>query len=216
MKRTFALFLLFIVLIFMNSCQDKTRKAGQSGHEFNGTYTGDNLNYIAFPIGGIGAGMVCLEGTGCLSHISLRHHPDLKNEPLTFAAITIKGDKNISRVVEGPVPEWKIFGKDDSGNGLGGSTYGLPRFESASFLARFPFGTVTLTDSELPVKASITGWSPFIPGDEDNSSLPAGALEYTFSNTSGKPIEAVFSFNSVNFMRIYVPSEWGSMLRVIV
>ncbi len=70
MKRTFALFLLFIVLIFMNSCQDKTRKAGQSGHEFNGTYTGDNLNYIAFPIGGIGAGMVCLEGTGCLSHIS--------------------------------------------------------------------------------------------------------------------------------------------------
>jgi uncharacterized protein (DUF608 family) len=210
MKRTFALFLLFIVLIFMNSCQDKTRKAGHSGHEFNGTYTGENLNYIAFPIGGIGAGMVCLEGTGCLSHISLRHHPDLKNEPMTFAAITIKGDKNISRVVEGPVPEWKIFGKDDSGNGLGGTTYGLPRFESASFLARFPFGTVTLTDSELPVKASITGWSPFIPGDEDNSSLPAGALEYTFSNTSGKPIEAVFSFNSVNFMRIYVPSEWGS------
>jgi uncharacterized protein (DUF608 family) len=209
MKRYISYFLPWIVLVLMNSCQSETIKTGQTGHEFNGPYTGENLRYVAFPIGGTGAGMVCLEGNGCLSHISVRHRPDLKNEPLTFAAITIKGDKNVARVVEGPVPEWKISGKENSGNGLGGTTYGLPRFESASFLARFPFGTVSLTDADLPLEASITGWSPFIPDDPDNSGLPAGALEYTFSNTSGKPIDAVFSFNTVNFMRVYVPSQWG-------
>lgn len=210
MKRLIDFFLISILMVSFLSCSTYDKQTGQSGHEFNGSYTGENLNHIAFPIGGIGAGMVCLEGTGCLSHISVRHHPDFKNEPLTFAAITIKGEKNISRVVEGPVPEWKIFGKENSGDGVGGTSYGLPRFESASFLARFPFGIVTLTDPDLPLTAVITGWSPFIPGDPDNSSLPAGALEYTFINNSKKTIDAVFSFNTVNFMRIYIPSEWGS------
>ncbi len=61
----------------------------------------------------------------------------------------------------------------------------------------------------MPVKVDITGWSPFIPGDADNSSLPVGGIEYTFKNTGSKDLEAVFSFNSENFMRVQVPSEWG-------
>src|SRR5947209_5491228 len=44
---------------------------------FNGVYQGDYLNQIAFPMGGIGAGMICLEGTGALSKFSLRNRPDL-------------------------------------------------------------------------------------------------------------------------------------------
>jgi len=30
------------------------------------------LNQVAFPMGGIGAGMICLEGTGALTKFSLR------------------------------------------------------------------------------------------------------------------------------------------------
>jgi len=37
---------------------------------YNGLYTGENLTRIGFPMGGIGAGMICLEGTGALSHVS--------------------------------------------------------------------------------------------------------------------------------------------------
>ena len=40
------------------------------GREYNGEYTGQHLNRVAFPIGAIGAGMVCLEGTGAISHVS--------------------------------------------------------------------------------------------------------------------------------------------------
>ncbi|HLF33785.1 MAG TPA: GH116 family glycosyl hydrolase, partial [Cyclobacteriaceae bacterium] len=47
----------------------------------------------------------------------------------------------------------------------------------------------------------ITGWSPFIPGDADNSSLPVGAFEYKFKNTGNSELEAVFSFNARNFFR---------------
>ena len=40
--------------------------AEKTTREFNGPYSGKNLDRIAFPIGGMGAGMYCLEGTGCL------------------------------------------------------------------------------------------------------------------------------------------------------
>jgi len=87
-----------------------------------------------------------------------------------------------------------------TGRGSKGASYGLPRFRNASFLARFPFGTVTLADDVIPLDVEITGWSPFIPGKSDDSSLPVGALEYRFKNPTNKLIEAVFSFHSRNFM----------------
>ena len=177
--------------------------------KFNGPYNGEYLNRVAFPIGGIGAGMICLEGTGAVSHVSVRNEPNVDKEPLTFAAICIKGkDKNTAKVLEGPVPEWKYFGKPRSGNGLEGSSFGLPRFEKAEFLARFPFADIKLEDPEVNLGVQITGWSPFIPGDADNSGLPAGALEYHFKNTSSETCEAVFSFHSQNFMRISLPDVW--------
>lgn len=168
--------------------------------KYNGTYKGEYLNRLAFPIGGIGAGMFCLEGTGALSHMSIRNRPEIYNEPAMFAAIEIKNLKNGVKVLEGPVPEWKVFGQRGSGNGDAGATYGLPRYSVAEFTTRFPFGAVKLLDTDLPLEVKITGWSPFIPTDEDNSSLPAGALEYKFKNTGTKSVEAVFSLNTKNFL----------------
>lgn len=181
-----------------NGLQPNSKDAGK--RKYNETYKGEYLNRLAFPIGGIGAGMFCLEGTGALSHMSIRNRPEIFNEPALFSAIEVKGIKNGVKVLEGPVQEWKVFGQRGSGNGDSGATYGLPRFSQADFTTRFPFGTIKLHDADLPLEARITGWSPFIPTDEDNSSLPVGALEYQFKNTGMKNVEAVFSFNSKNFL----------------
>ena len=77
--------------------------------EYNGAYEGENLNRVAFPMGGIGAGMICLEGTGAFSHVSVRNKPDVFNEPPIFSALWVKGQPNVARVLEGPVPTWKVF-----------------------------------------------------------------------------------------------------------
>lgn len=180
----------------------KQQKQFTAKHECNGSYTGEYLNRIAFPIGGMGAGMFCLEGTGTISHLSIRNKPEIFNEPGIFAAICVKGVKNGAKVLEGPVPDWKKFGIGDAGNGLGGSTAGLPRFTKAVFEARFPFATIDLMDSDLPIRTQITGWSPFIPTDDDNSSLPVASMEYKIVNISNNAIELVFSFNSRNFVRV--------------
>jgi len=170
------------------------------GRPYNGPYSGELLSRVAFPLGGIGAGMICLEGTGAISHVSLHNKPDVFNEPCVFAAVCVKGQPNVARVIEGPVPGWKLFGQPNTGNGAGGKTYGLPRFAQAEFTARFPFATIVLADKKLPLAVEITGWSPFEPGDADNSSLPVAGLEYRFRNTGKTRLEAVFSFNARNFM----------------
>lgn len=168
-------------------------------HSFNGSYQGSALGQIAFPMGGMGAGMICLEGTGALSKFSLRHRPHLNSEPKVFAAISIRGSRAAARVLEGPVPTWKLrpqFPSESSST----AAWGLPRFRRVRFDARFPFATVHLEDEEMPLEVELKGWSPFAPGDADSASLPVAGLEYRLTNRSPEALDAVFSFNAENFM----------------
>jgi uncharacterized protein (DUF608 family) len=169
--------------------------------KYNSEYTGEYLSRVAFPIGGLGAGMFCLEGSGAIAQVSTQNRPDVFNDPGMFAAVCVKGVENGAKLLEGPVPEWKHFGQHLSALGYGGSAIGLPHFAEASFKTEFPFCRIALHDADIPLKVEITGWSPFIPGDEDNSGLPVGALEYKFTNESGLARDVIFSFNTKNILR---------------
>ncbi len=204
--------MLSLVMLGVIAAGSEAASRAQEHRAYNGRYSGPFLNRVAFPIGGMGAGMICLEGTGAFSHVSLRNKPEVYNEPHMYAALCIKGETNVAKVLEGPVPAWKIFGAPGTGNGAAGSHFGLPRFREASFVTRFPFGTVTLKDPKIPLNVRVTGWSPFVPGDADSSSLPMGGLEYRFKNPTDKSISAVFSFNSKNFM---AQGNEGNSIRAI-
>jgi uncharacterized protein (DUF608 family) len=192
--------ILFLLLVNTFPIRNSGAKDAADRRVYNGLYYGQFLNRVAFPIGGMGAGMVCLEGTGALSHVSVRNKPQVFNEPHTYAALCLKAKPNVAKVLEGPIPAWKIFGSPGTGNGAAGSSFGLPRFSQATFLARFPFGTVTLKDPRICLEVEVTGWSPFVPGRADASSLSVGGLEYHFKNPTSNSVDAVFSFNSKNFM----------------
>jgi len=194
---------LVIMTIFSSlliSCAQRENVKKPAGHVYNDYYSGEFLNRVAFPIGGIGAGMFCIEGTGAISHMSVRNRPEVFNEPCMFAAISLKGVENGTKVLEGQVPDWKKFGTPNSGNGSPGTSYGFPRFENVRFIARFPFAVIDLKDEDIPLEVQMKGWSPFIPTDADNSSLPVGAIEYSFKNSGSSKLEAVFSYSSQNFM----------------
>ncbi len=151
--------LLIVLAVFIfASCQQKNQISKE--RVFNSEYNGENLNRLAFPIGGIGAGMFCIEGTGAISHVSVRNHPEVYKEPFMMAALSVKGLENGAKVLEGPVPDWKVFGNPNTGNGAGEKSYGFPHFEKASFETKFPFGNIKLQDSDIPMEVSVTGWSP--------------------------------------------------------
>ena len=171
------------------------------------TFTGEHLDQLAFPMGGIGAGMICLEGSGALTNVSVRNQPAVQNEPGMFAAISLGGPEKVARVVEGPVPKWKLYERRHAATGSAPMGAGLPRFGKATFRAHFPFARVEFEDTALPISARLTGWSPFEPGDPDSASLPVAGLEYTFTNDGHEEMDLVFSFNVRNFLPALM-DEW--------
>ena len=88
----------------------RERKAGGDvswwHRDYNGSYAEGYLDHVAFPLGGMGAGMICLEGTGVLSHFSLRHRPDFQRGLCVFSALhmSIGDEPGMARILEGPVP----------------------------------------------------------------------------------------------------------------
>src|SRR5438132_3033459 len=116
-------------------------------------FTGENLLQIAMPMGGIGAGCICLNGYGGLQDFAVRNRPAVTALPgnfpndAAFALLYIKGAQPAAKLVQGPLPRGKIYDQGLQGEGYYKGGYeGLPRFRECRFLAEYPFGHVELSD----------------------------------------------------------------------
>ena len=172
------------------------------GNEDQKTYHGKNLLQIAMPLGGIGAGCICLNGQGGMQDFSIYNKPSLKAIPdrsrieqAAFALLHLP-EYQLTRLVEGPMPVEKIYDQGLKGQGyLGGRYEGLPCFQESTFKGKYPFGFVHLSDPDIPISVTITGYNPFIPLDDKNSSIPCAILEYAFYNPGNQSICYEFSYH---------------------
>lgn len=157
----------------------------------------------AMPMGGIGAGCICLNGHGGLQDFSIRNRPATTALPdghdaheAAFAVLHIIGKKPVTRILEGPLPPEKVYDQGLQGQGYRHGLYeGLPRFQRSRFRSGYPFGQVALSDPQVPVQVDITGWSPFIPLDDVASGIPCAILEYSLRNTSRRNVDFEFSYH---------------------
>jgi uncharacterized protein (DUF608 family) len=147
------------------------------------SYSGDSLANIEFPLGGTGTGSLYLGGRGDLRRTdipglaeSVQNHPGL----LRFLIRTEKSDGSSDlRVLEGsPV------NNSSSSNHYATAFSGISRFKNCRFRPEYPFAYLTLSDPASPVMAVLEAWSPFIPLDAENSSLPVAVFNWTLTNTS--------------------------------
>jgi uncharacterized protein (DUF608 family) len=164
------------------------------------TFVGDKIAQIAMPLGGIGAGCVCLNGYGGLQDFSIRNHPALTALPessgTAFAILHIKGNSQATKLIEGPFPALKIYDQGLQGGGnFHGGFEGFPRFEKCVFKGEYPFGEVQISDPSIPLQVTLTAWNPFIPLDDKNSGIPCAILEYTFHNASRQTVDYEFSYH---------------------
>lgn len=167
-------------------------------------YRNEKASLISYPLGGTGAGMMCMKGTGGLTDLSLFHHYSRHYEPYIYAAIHVRGSGQ-SFLVEGTENPRDLLHRPGACRGLGWLSCGLPRYRKCEFTDRFPFGIVRLQQPDITLASTVTGWSPFIPGNSYDSSLPVCAMEYSFVNTTKATLTAVFSINISNFMN----DAWG-------
>jgi len=189
------------------------------------TFSGENATQIAMPLGGIGAGSICLNGYGGLQDFAIRTRPETTALPEgfssdspeeAFAFLHIKGSSSITKLIEGPFPAFKIFDQGLQGQGLRrGGFEGFPRFANCTFRGEYPFGEALFTDSSIPLQVTLLGWSPFIPLDDKNSSIPCVVLEYSLRNTSAQPVEYEFSYHLSHLAPGCKPDQSASVNTVL-
>ena len=75
---------------------------------------------------------------------------------------------------------------------------GFPHFKEHTFIGEFPIARLEFTDNSFPGKASLTAFNPFIPLDEDASSLPAAFFAVTMENTADQTIDYTAAFSVQN------------------
>lgn len=162
-------------------------------------YEGDRARHIAFPLGGIGAGGLALSGSGRLVDWSIRNRPGLQsfNGYSHFAIKAEQGGRLLdARVLNGPY-EGTPTGSPTTGRFFDGFGWGanrntlagVPHFADVRFTGRFPTAELDFSDPRFPGKVSLTAWSPFIPTNDRDSSLPAAMFEIEVTNTGSAPVD---------------------------
>ncbi|MBI9061491.1 MAG: hypothetical protein JEZ14_05850 [Marinilabiliaceae bacterium] len=145
------------------------------------------LKYIGMPVGGICAGQVYLGGDGQLWYWDIFNVARLN-----------PGNEGGHRFYINPQAQDQFFKNGfgltiRQGDRVHMRSLNNKGFADINFEGEYPVGKVYYKDSSLPVSASLKAYSPFIPGDADNSGLPVTVMEFTVSNTSNKEVEIELS-----------------------
>ncbi|MBS7657443.1 hypothetical protein KEJ33_05920, partial [Candidatus Bathyarchaeota archaeon] len=160
------------------------------------TYTGRNLDEVAFPLGGIGTGSISLGGWGQLRDWEIMNRPAKGFVvPRSFFTLRVNDAEKppIIKVLQGPVGgsyvgDGHSLVPSHDKNELG---QGLPHFKKATFTGTFPIATLKLEDPDVPVKVILEAFNPFIPLNDKDSSIPVAFFIYNFENISDKKISLI-------------------------
>jgi len=169
------------------------------------TYTGRNLDEIAFPLGGIGTGSVSLGGWGQLRDWEIMNRPAKGFvAPRSFFAIKMRSASKplVTKVLQGPVGgsyvgDGHSLVPSHRQNDLG---QGLPHFRKAIFTGEFPIATLTMEDPDVPLRVTLEAFNPFIPLNDKDSSIPVAILRYSFENISEEQVSATVYGNLTNIV----------------
>jgi len=156
-------------------------------------YTRDNsknFQYIGMPIGGIGAGELYLGGDGKLWEWDIFGTRCSAGFPVEGGAAyqfphtaNAANDPFQTVVQQGFVVQTKSGGKTDV------RTLDKDGFADVKFQGQYPIGYVDYADPGSAVTVHLEAFSPYDPGNVDDSTYPATILSYTITNTSSAPVD---------------------------
>ena len=159
-------------------------------------YSGENLRQIKFLLGGIGAGNISLKERGSLTDWEIFNRPG-KGKKLygNFVALSVKvrNKKYLKVVARKPFPPFEgVHGFENI------RMEGYPHFSEAEFTDFFPFAIIDFLERHFPVKVSLTAFTPFIPLDTENSSLPLAVFTYKLKNLTREKVNFTLVFSMMN------------------
>jgi len=154
-------------------------------------------------LGGIGTGTVSLGGRGDLRDWEIMNraakgYVPMRGSTAPFFALFAKpaDGKTAAKAIEGPID----FAGYEESHGSTVPNHGLPRFRKCSFAAAYPFGIVSLSDTDFPVDVRLEAFNPLIPGDAEASGVPVAVLRYVLTNKTDKAVTASVCGSLPNFI----------------
>ena len=161
--------------------------------------TNDELKYIGMPVGGINCGSVYLGGDARLWLWDIFNKNQLgaatKTLPISLEGFNAKEINNIhgSLYLE-PLKDIFPFQQGFAisiGSGTSVITKRLHTddWEEISFEATYPVAAIKYSGKDMPVEVELKAFSPFIPGDEINSGLPATIQSISVKNLTAGDLD---------------------------
>ena len=182
------------------------------------TYQGETLREISFPLGGIGSGCIGLDGYGRLIDWEIFNRPN-KRSVNGYSHFAVKAER------DGQLLDARVMNADAAPGYMGEgyldtlrlrtdrqanwrSNYGfgpqrewlggMPHFASCVFEGQFPFAAIRFQDESFPGQVCLSAFNPFIPLDDQNSSIPAAFFTVTLENTQAAPIDYTVALSLSN------------------
>src|ERR1035437_8705428 len=162
-------------------------------------YKGEELKFIGMPVGGIGTGQLYLGGDGKLWHW------DIFNQHIHTDADHYEHPMTPTSPLE-----------QDFAIKVGEVRRSLDKFSDIRFRGEYPIGIVNFRDATLPVEIILEAFSPFIPLNIDDSSLPATVMQYTINNTGTQTLDVELTGSLENAVCLYNPHLVGTRHNRIV
>ena len=148
------------------------------------------LEHIGMPVGGLFAGTVYLGGDGRLWLWNIQNDDREGIEPRN---VEYKG-RHI-RMRDGAnyvAPACRRYPFEQNfAIRIGDTLRPLDStgFKKVTFVGRYPMAEVTFEDPECPARVTLTAYSPFIPLNTPDSSLPVTIMSYRIENRTSSDIE---------------------------
>ncbi|MDX9972211.1 MAG: GH116 family glycosyl hydrolase [FCB group bacterium] len=147
-------------------------------------YRKDELENIAFPLGGVGAGQVYLTGRGQLDSWQIVNNfkTDAHAPGAMFGLWTRVGGQVKAKLLQE------------------GERDGLPGVPAVEFSGEYPFAWVNYLDESLPVAVSMEAFTPLVPLEADESGLPLALFTFTLQNRSQQAVDAAILGTAPNLV----------------
>ncbi len=165
------------------------------------------------PLGGIGAGWLELRKDGIFYNWNIFNNVPLGQGP----ALEYPEDTMLFFVVrfeeKGKHPKMKLLQIDQGYEVATIPSHhytfpwitGVDEIECEQF---FPFTKMTFRDAEMPVEIDLLAWSPFIPGDAKNSSLPCAVFDFQVRSKTSNPVDVMLLGTLRNVVGYETPERY--------